>query len=133
MSTEFSHQEAVVGEELRLSCSPAFQAVVWKHTPVGSNEENDVYVSGNMVKPYDKRFKVVKDYTTGDFVLTVSSVQRIDSGTYVCMRADEDGPKYKTELIVLGNDDFISIFVVRGLRHSRTTYLLLLSYYSWNN
>lgn len=89
---------------MRLSCSTADnKTLVWKHTPVGSQVENDVYVSGNVVKPYDTRFKVEQDFVTGDNTLTVSSLQRTDSGTYTCMRAAGDSQTYKTELIVLGN------------------------------
>lgn len=99
--------EVRIGDSTFLNCSilDAQGEVSWYHYPVDEKNTQDrvVYSKGHVLAPYNERFKIDKESSTGSFNLVITQAEDQDAGTYVCQEEKTDRST-AAELIVLGSN-----------------------------
>lgn len=99
--------EVKVGDSTYFNCSISDPSadISWFHHPVGKRTDHHqyVYTAGQLISPYDRRFRIDKQISAGSFNLVLLNAQLSDAGLYVCQNGGANSAVY-AELIVIEAD-----------------------------
>lgn len=87
------------------SISSASAEISWYHYPAGrgTRDKRYVYLKGKIQNPYDERYRIERDNSSGSFSLIVTKAKLQDAGTFVCQNGGTDNSA-NAEMIVLKSD-----------------------------
>ena len=88
----------LINDSTYMNCSTSLEAtdVQWFHG------KNYVYAGRAILEPYDERFSVEINASSGACNLVIRSVQPSDAGLYECADDEGSGDRRSIQLIVLG-------------------------------
>ena len=84
------------------STSVTSKEVHWFHYPVSATERSFVYGFEKFYDPYLGRFAMVKNVTTGEYNLVITSVVAGDAGKYECQDDAGGGMRKSAHLVIIG-------------------------------
>ena len=88
----------MVGDSTYFNCSTDLEQmeIFWYH---GSKY---IYNGFGILEPYNGRFEIERNASTGSYNLVIHSVEPGDAGEYICSDDDGSGTTRSANLIVLG-------------------------------
>lgn len=96
--------EVLLGDSTYFNCSIVIGSgdIAWLHYAVGERSKHPkrVYAYGNLIPPYDKRFRIEKDSALGSANLILTEAKIEDAGLYVCQNGGR-GQHPSAQLIIL--------------------------------
>src|SRR6218665_611702 len=90
--------ESKVSDTTYFNCSTNLTSkeILWNHG------DQYLYSDNGILPPYDERFEIDRNESTGSYNLVIHSVEPSDAGEYICIDDDGLGERRSAELIVLG-------------------------------